>query len=315
MTSADITHRSAAGGLRIVCVVPFLNEELYLPAFTDSIAAQRRFPDLLVLVDDGSTDDSHEIVAAFAAERESARVRLLTKPPRPPARDRLAQAAELRAFVWGLSQITQPWDLAVKMDADLELDPGLFETLERAFLAAPQLGIAGARLSSRDPLSGALVPERCPRLHVRGATKAYRRACLEQIAPLERMLGWDTIDEIAARKHGWRTESLSDAGAHAVHLRPTGSGDGLLRAQYRWGACAYGIGQHPVWVALSAARRLGERPRLLGSVAFLAGWAVSPLRARPRAASDVRAFGRREQMTTLRRRASLRRGARPAIPA
>ena len=302
-----------------MCVVPFLNEQLHLSAFLTSIAGQSRFPDVLALVDDGSTDASGEIVDAFVRERTRAyarvRVRLLKKPPRPRGRDRLAQAAELRAFVWGLAQISQPWDVAVKMDADLELDAELFETLERAFVADPQLGIAGARLSGRDKRARALVPERCPPQHVRGATKFYRRACLEQIAPLEPILGWDTIDEIAARKRGWRTESLSAAGAHAVHLRPTGSSDGLLRAQHRWGACAYGIGQHPLWVALSAARRLGERPRLFGSAAFLVGYAGAGLRRRPRAPAGVRAFGRREQLTSLRRRATLRGGAQRAIAA
>src|SRR4029077_18275289 len=42
-----------------------------------------------------------------------------------------------------------------------------------------------------------------------------------------------------------------------------------------------GIGQHPLWVALSAARRLGDRPRLTGSAAFLAGWASARLRRPP----------------------------------
>jgi poly-beta-1,6-N-acetyl-D-glucosamine synthase len=312
---ADIAPRRSRQSLQIVCVVPFLNEQQHLPALLGSIAAQTRFPDLLALVDDGSTDASREIVDAFVRERARARVcvRLLARPPRPRERDRLAQAAELRAFTWALAQITQPWDLAVKLDADLELDPRLFEALEAAFVADPQLGIAGARLSSRDAPEGMLLPERCPPQHVRGATKFYRRACLEQIMPLQPILGWDTIDEIAARRRGWRTESLPAAGAHAVHLRPTGSSDGLLRAQHRWGACAYGIGQHPLWVVLSAVRRLRERPRLVGSAAFLAGYAGAGLRRRPRAPAEVRAFGQREQLTSLRRRATRRERAQRAL--
>jgi glycosyltransferase involved in cell wall biosynthesis len=291
---------STPAALRILCVVSFLNEERHLQAFLDSMASQERFPDLLVLVDDGSTDASPAIAASFAGARSN--VRLLRRAPRPPARDRLAQAAELRSFQWGLAEVEQPWDVAVKMDADLDLSPDLFYTLERAFLTTPDLGIAGAYLSVIDRRTGMRVRERCAPQHVRGATKFYRRACLQEISPIPPILGWDTIDEVAARKHGWRTASLPCPRGDTVHLRPAGSTDGRLRAHYRWGACAYGIGQHPLWVLLSAARRLGDRPRLLGSGAFLAGWALAVVRRRPRASADVRGFARSEQLSIMRHR-------------
>lgn len=290
----------ARRALRIVCLVSFLNERVHLPTFLASLASQRRFPDLLVLIDDGSVDDSPAIASEFASAREN--VRVLRRPRRAAASDRLAEAAELRSFQWGLSELAQDWDIAVKMDADLELGPDLFAAMERAFLAAPELGIAGVQLSIVDPRSGKRVRERCPPNHVRGATKFYRRACLEEISPVPTILGWDTIDEIHARRCGWRTASLACPGGEALHLRPTGTIDGALRAQYRWGACAYGIGQHPAWVALSAARRLGDRPRALGALLFLAGWARAALRRSPRAAPEVRAFGRREELSILRGR-------------
>jgi biofilm PGA synthesis N-glycosyltransferase PgaC len=287
--------------LNIVCIVSFLDEERHLQRFLDSMAAQKRPPDLLVLVDDGSSDRSPVIAADWSRSRPSVRVR--GHPRRPRERDRLAQAPELRAFQGALAEIEEPWDVAVKMDADLELSPDLFATLERAFLANPDLGIAGAHLSVLDPVTGRAVRERSAPEHVRGATKFYRRACMREIAPIPPILGWDTIDEITARKHGWRTASLECPGGGALHLRATGSIDGLLRAQYRWGVCAYGIGQHPLWVALSATRRLGDRPYVLGAAAFLAGWAGAPLRRRPRAPEGVRAHGRREQLAILRGRA------------
>lgn len=300
MTPLRTPSSPAQTALRIVCIVSFLNEQRHLGAFLDSIARQERFPDLLMLVDDGSTDASAAIAAEFASGRGD--VRLLRRAPRAQARDRLAQAAELRAFQWALAEIGERWDIVAKMDADLELNRDLFDTLERAFLMTPKLGIAGAHLSVIDPRTGAQVHERCPPHHVRGATKFYRRGCLQEISPIPPILGWDTIDEIAARKHGWRTATIACPGGGAIHLRPTGSSDGMLQAQYRWGACAYGIGQHPLWILLSAARRLGDRPRLVGAAAFLAGWASAAVRHRPRAASDVRAFGRREQLSIVRRR-------------
>jgi biofilm PGA synthesis N-glycosyltransferase PgaC len=295
--SLDSQHRT----LSILCIVSFLDEARHLQIFLDSMAGQLRFPDLLVLVDDGSSDASPAIAAEFAATHQN--VRLLRRPRRPTVRDRLADAAELRAFQWGLDEVPRSWDVVAKLDADLQLTPDLFHTLEGAFLGRPDLGIAGAYLSAIDPKTGALKRERCHPQHVRGATKFYRRCCYEQIAPIEPFLGWDTIDELAARACGWHTASLSCSRGDPIHLRPTGNVDGRLRAQYRWGMCAYGIGQHPLWILLSAGRRLSERPRGLGSLAFLAGWARAGLRRQTRAEADVRAFGRREQLAVMRQSA------------
>jgi poly-beta-1,6-N-acetyl-D-glucosamine synthase len=287
--------------LLIACIVSFLNEAKHLEAFLESMDRQLRFPDLLVLVDDGSSDASPAIAAEFAARRPEARV--LRRPRRPAARDRLAQAAELRAFQWGLEQIEEPWEVVVKMDADLRLSDDLFQTIERAFLDGPTLGIAGGYLGVVDERGGRLRREPCVPSHVRGPNKFYRRACFEQISPIPTILGWDTIDEVTARMRGWQTTSLECPRGDTVHLRPTGHADGRLRAQYRWGQCAWGIGQHPLWVALSVARRLGDRPPALGAAAFLAGWATAAVRRRPRAAPAVRAHGRGEQLAELRRRA------------
>ena len=107
--------------LVVAAVVPFLNEEWCLELFLDSMAAQTRTPDVLVLVDDGSTDGSPEIAHAFAASRDD--VLVLRRPPRPAARDRLAEANELRAFQWGVEHLELDWDVVAKIDSDLELAP------------------------------------------------------------------------------------------------------------------------------------------------------------------------------------------------
>jgi biofilm PGA synthesis N-glycosyltransferase PgaC len=284
--------------LRILCIVPFLDERRHLAQFLESLATQNRFPDELLLVDDGSSDGSPQLADEFAQRHP--RVQVMRRPRRAAARDRLADAPELVAFQWALEQVSRPWDVLVKLDADLVLSPDVFVTLERAFVEQPDLGIAGTYLSVLDRRTGAPRRERCPPHHVRGATKFYRRACYEQIGPLPALLGWDTIDEVAARRRGWRTISIASPTGDAVHLRPTGSANGQLRAQFRWGRCAYGIGQHPIWVGISALRRLRDRPPLLASAAFAAGWFAGLVGRAPRAPAEIRAFGRREQMDKLR---------------
>lgn len=284
----------------LTIVVPFLDEEQYLDTFLGSLAVQTLPPDRLLLVDDGSTDASPQRAASFAAEHPYARV--LRRPRRAPEADRLAAAHELRAFEWALTQTPADWDIAAKLDADLRLTPRTLETVVAAFAADPRLGVAGAFLGVAG--AGATRGEREPGRseHVAGATKFYRQECYEAIAPIPAILGWDTIDELRARMHGWRTRSLSIPDGNPVHLRPMGQQDGLLRAWRRWGACAYGYGEHPLHVLAVAVQRAGDRPAVLGGANYVLGWAAAAARRRPRAEPDVRAFGRRDQLRRLRSR-------------
>jgi biofilm PGA synthesis N-glycosyltransferase PgaC len=288
--------------VRIAIVVPFLNEEAHLGALLRSIELQSREPARLLLVDDGSADRSIEIAAEFAAQHPYARV--LRRPPRPPARDRLASASEFDAFQWAVGQLDGEFDVVAKLDADLELTPETLVTVEREMESDERLGIAGVYLSVAGP-DGTLVREHCPPYHVRGATKFYRGTCLAQISPLPAILGWDTFDESKARMHGWRTASFSVPGGDPLHRRPTGADGGSLRAFRRWGTCAYAAGAHPLWILLGAARRVTDRPRLLGAGAYVGGWAMAALQRQPRVEPAVRAHARREQLRLIRRRGSL----------
>jgi poly-beta-1,6-N-acetyl-D-glucosamine synthase len=278
--------------MRLTVVVPFLDEASHLPRLLASIDRQTRLPDRLALVDDGSTDGSSEQASSFAACHDYAVA--LRRPPRPLDADRLAGAAELRSFEWAIAQLDEHWDVLAKLDADLDLNPRHFEGILDEFRADPRLGLAGAFLSDIAP-DGSAARLPAPRWHVRGATKFYRRECYEQIKPIPAHLGWDMIDEVKARRAGWRTESVDLPGGDTLHLRPTGQHDGRLRAFLRWGQCAWGYGAHPGFVLLGAVKRLPWRPFVLGGVLYAVGYAGAALRGMPRVDPEVRAFVRREE--------------------
>lgn len=284
-------------GLRLALVVPFLNEERFLPEMLDSVAAQTRAPDMLMLVDDGSTDRSFEIASAFAARHRYARV--LRRPPRPAERDRMVGAHELKAFEWALAQLEPDWDVAGKLDADVRLTPECLAEIERRLVADPELGVAGAFLDQLDE-EGRRLRHPCPEGHVEGGASFYRRACWNAIAPLPAILGWDTIDEVRARMGGWRTQSFAIPSGNPLHLRRTGSHDGVLRGFRRAGFAAYAYGAHPAHVLAAAAVRLRERPRLLCALHYLAGWAIAAARRGQRAEPEARAFVRDENVRRLR---------------
>jgi biofilm PGA synthesis N-glycosyltransferase PgaC len=290
----------------LAVAVAFLNEEALLPTLLDSIARQTRHPDRLLLVDDGSTDASAEIASRFASEHRFAK--LVRRPPRAREADRLAAAAELRAFQWAVAQLDEPYDVIAKLDADLELDPQFFAEIVSALERDPGLGVAGAELSV---LGADSEPEheRSAPWHIRGATKFYRRECWEEISPLPEILGWDTIDEARARMGGWRVEMVPIVGT-SLHLRVTGTYDGALRGFRRRGTAAWGYGAHPLNVLISAAVRIPDRPRVRGGLAYLRGWLEAALRRDPRAEPELVRFVRREQLRRIRR--ALRAGGRVA---
>lgn len=284
---------------RLAVVACFLDEEQHLSTLLSSVAAQTQPPDQMLLIDDGSRDSSYAIAAAFAREHSWAEV--VRRPIRPPSRDRLASAGELLAFRWGLEQLNEPWDIVVKLDSDLELNSELLEIVRRRFSERPELGITGPYLSTLMP-DGELQRERHPRDHVRGATKFYRRTCYEQIGPVPQILGWDTIDELRARRKGWATETFEMSTGDCIHLRPLGAYDGRLRSFRRRGVCAWAYGAHPLWVLLGSIYRMRERPPLLGGLNYIWGWLEAAARRYPRAESSLRAHTREEDLERLRQR-------------
>lgn len=292
-------------GARLAVVVAFLNEGDYLPRFLSSIHAQTRHPDLLVLVDDGSDDGSYELAQAFAEEHRYALA--VRRPRRPAERDRLATAAELKAFDWGRTQINIEYDVVAKLDADLVLRPSHFAEILSLFERDAGIGIAGAYLSTQ-LADGTLAREEHPTDHVRGPNKFYRRECFDQIWPVAAHLGWDTVDEVKARMHGWRTSSVALSQGDSVHLRPTGMHDGRTRAYRRWGECAYGYGSHPLHVLAAGLARARRRPYVVCGVAYIAGWANAALHHKPQVEHEVRAFRRREELARLRAVARRRLG-------
>src|SRR5437867_2259049 len=120
--------------LTLAAAVIFLNEQELLPRMLASLERQQRLPELLLLVDDGSRDGSHEIATAFAAAHPYARV--LRGVERERSSDRLARAHELLAFQGALEQLQREqasFDVYAKLDGDLELPPDYFARIMDAF--------------------------------------------------------------------------------------------------------------------------------------------------------------------------------------
>jgi biofilm PGA synthesis N-glycosyltransferase PgaC len=260
---------------QLLLVTPARNEAAHLERTIQAVAAQTRLPDLWLVVDDGSSDATPEILERWAAELPFLRVLRAPQHEDQAGGDRLALAAEARAFNWALGCLeVDEFTHLGKLDADIELPPHYFERLLERFEREPRLGVAGGGLLEQGRDGWYLT--KVPAYHVRGALKLYSRECFVAIGGIEERLGWDTIDETYARMHGFSTRSLP--GLDARHHRPVGSRDGNLRGRARHGQCAYILRYSAWWVALRSFKVACSRPYGLSGLAFFYGYARSALR-------------------------------------
>jgi poly-beta-1,6-N-acetyl-D-glucosamine synthase len=114
------------------------------------------------------------------------------------------------------------------------------------------------------------------------------------------ILGWDSIDETSAHMHGWHVRNAEFPNGYTLHMRSTGSYDGAVRGYRRRGVAAWAYGAHPLNVLVSGILRMRDRPRVVGGLAYLAGWLEAAARRAPRADRDLVEFKQAEQLRRLR---------------
>ena len=282
--------------LSCLVVSPCRNEADYMRRTLDSMVAQTQVPDLWVIVDDGSTDETPAILAAYAARHDWIRV-----VPKPDRGHRAVGPGVIEAFYAGLETVSDltRFDVISKLDLDLDLPPRYFEILLGRMEADPRIGTCSGKPYVRR--GGELVSERRSDDMSVGMTKLWRRTCFQDIGGVVREVMWDAIDCHKARQQGWKAVSWDEPDLRFEHLRPMGSSQtSIWTGKRRHGFGQYFMGTDPLYFAATAAFRAAEPPYVLGGLSMLQGFFGALLR-RDRQLEDpeLRAFIRRYQRRTL----------------
>ncbi|MCC7126230.1 MAG: glycosyltransferase family 2 protein, partial [Acidobacteria bacterium] len=264
---------------RYCLITPCRDEAQYARQTLDSIAQQTLPPALWVIVDDGSGDETPQIVEEYAARFPF--IRLVRRPDRG---HRKVGGGVIDAFNAGYATIDpQDFDYVCKLDLDLIIPPRYFETLIERMEADPRLGSSSGKPWFVHPSSNELVPEICGDELSVGMAKFYRRSCFTDIGGFVTEVMWDGIDCHRSRMRGWKAESVHDPRLRLVHLRPQGaSHKGIWTGRARAGFGQYFMGTAAPYYAASAVYRAFQYPVLVGSAAMLWGYTRSAVLRLPR---------------------------------
>jgi poly-beta-1,6-N-acetyl-D-glucosamine synthase len=274
-----------------VIITPVRDEEEFIGRTIESVVCQKTLPTEWMIVDDGSTDRTASIAESYSSRYPW--IRVIRRENRG---FRQSGAGVVEAFNYGFNRIEcKDWDYLVKLDGDLTFADDYFSRLLAEFDAQANLGIAGGSLFHL--VEGELKIEHCPRFHVRGATKVYRRACWEQIDGLLCAPGWDIVDESKASMLGWRTASFDEN--PAIHHRFTGTAESKWRDQVKNGKAYYVAGYHPLFLFVKCIYRLGFKPYVFGSLGIAAGFVSGYFSQLPRASKPLIHFVRHQQLMRL----------------
>ena len=261
-------------------VIPAHNEEKFIALTLESLVHQSILPKKVVIVNDNSTDNTAEIVVAFAEKHPW--ISLINKTSEAI---HLPGSKVIQAFQKGLEALDDNYDFIVKADADLIFPKNYFETIISHFKADAKIGMAGG-FAYIEKNGDWILENLTDKDHIRGAFKAYRKECFQQIGGLKPAMGWDTVDELLSKFYHWKV--ITDASLKVKHLKPTGANYNKT-ARYKQGEAFYTLGYGFLITAIASAKlaMMKKKPSLF--IDYLNGFWKAKSAKKPLLVNDEQA--------------------------
>jgi len=266
------------------------NEEALIERAIKSVLAQTVLPKRWVIVSDGSTDSTNEIVERYALQHEFICCLKLT---RSAGHSYGSKGLALQEGCKLLADVSS--EFIGNIDADIAVEPFFFEALIERFERDPKLGIGAGFMYEEQ--EGEFRNRASNRVDsVTHAAQLVRRECYEAIGgySIFKYGGEDWYAQQCAKMKGWRAEAFPEL--KLLHARHTGAAINLLRHRFRLGRLDYSFGSDPLFEFMKCSLRVSEEPRLVGAIARFLGfmWSTVIREERPVSGEFVR-FLRKEQ--------------------
>ena len=222
--------------MKFLIIIPAHNEEQSIASCLESLQKQSFQDFICVVVNDGSTDKTSQIINDFKIQDSRFKIQDLEISEHQPG------AKVVRTFNKGLESVDwKSFDVICKYDADIIFPRNYLEKVNQVFEENPKAGLVSGLVYIRNykqnpEIKNLKLPSEnlfdfstknhdwvfenlSSKNHVRGPIKAYRKDCFEDMNGLRAVLGWDNLDVLLAKKNGWEVMTIKDI--WVKHLRPT----------------------------------------------------------------------------------------------
>ena len=276
------------------------NEEKNIEALINGVNAQTRKPEKWLIINDGSTDRTAEIVTEYSKKLNYIElINVKEDEPKPH------YASKIYAELVGLREVNlDDYDFLAVLDADISFDSHYYEQMLGHFAADDKLGIAGGMV--QDVYDGKVEKGRTYHLnYVSGGIQMFRTSCYRDTGGLivSRYGGEDTAACVLAQMKGWKVTCFS--GYPVLHHRRTGSQfnrSSQYKAAFNHGMNNYVLGYHPLYMLVKSVKRALLSPVLIGSFCMLSGYLSGMIRRENRLMTkEGIAYFRKMQMKTIRK--------------
>lgn len=297
----------AMQSLKYVLVTPARNEARFIEQTIQSVVAQTVRPAVWIVVSDGSTDGTDEIVERYL--KDHSWMQLVRMDER---RDRHF-GAKVHSFNAGLATVRLgDYDIVGNLDADITFGPDYIAFLLQKFAEDPRLGVAGTPfVEGKETYDYRYTNVE----HVSGACQLFRKQCFEDIGGYVPIKGGgvDWLAVTTARMKGWKTRTFTEKVCQ--HHRPMGTANtNKAWALFKLGRQDYYLGGHPMWELFRALFQMGRKPYCIGGVLLLLGYLWASVKGVKRPLSpELMKFHRNEQMQRLRQKLGLARARGSAV--
>ena len=256
------------------------NEELHIEKTITSVLQQTLRPERWMIVSDGSTDRTNEIIERYASQYDFIRFLRLTRPPGHSFRSKVVALNKGLVLIKGA-----PFDFIGNLDADVSVGPTYFEQLMKRFETSPRLGLASGFV--HEEIEGEFHSRSSNRIDsVPHAAQLVKRACWEAIGgyAILKYGGEDWYAQTCAKMKGWEVRAIPQL--TIFHHRHTGAGTNLMAHRFRLGRLDYSFGSYPLFEIFKCLRRILEPPMLIGGLTRLAGFIWSCIQRESRVVSS-----------------------------
>ncbi|MCD6399472.1 glycosyltransferase family 2 protein [candidate division WOR-3 bacterium] len=259
---------------KYIIVTSVKNEEANLSNLIRSIVDQTLKPILWVIIDDGSTDNTPEIIKK--AQENYSWIHSIRM-----------NRGERDIGLYLASVIRKGFDIAIEyckrngidyeylgnVDGDLTLQHTFFENLIKEFENDPELGIAsgGTNHIIGDRIVHAELRIREPS----GGHMLIRKKCFEDCGGIPLTYAWDSVLKAKARLRGWSTKRFEEN--VATEIRDVSSAEGYWKGFVQNGKASYYLNLHPVHVIIRSVIYPFRRSWYTG-IAYLVGYFSSVIK-------------------------------------